>query len=154
MHTIIDYNCSGFFFFFYTFCSTMVSFTILTLKWEQSSVNYCTEQTWMEVFSFKMIVSGSPDIPSKKLACLFVSVDMKMRKFMFICWYLLSRGCCSKYCLGLKNTRCRFQRKSSVCCSWWDPAQYHVKSSASGICFCPDVLFQFLKYLCHNGMAF
>lgn len=52
----------------------------------------------MEVFSFKMIVSDSPDIHSKKLACLFVFVDIKMRKFMFICWYLLSRCCCSKYC--------------------------------------------------------
>lgn len=118
-----------------------VLFNVIILH---SSVN-CTKQIWMEVFRFRIIVSDSPDLHSKKLACLFVFVDMKMRKFMFIFWCLLSGCCCSKYCLRLKSTRWQVPKKIICFLHRWESAQYNVKSSASGIWFCPDFLFQFFK---------
>lgn len=85
-----------------------ISFTILTLKWKYSSVNNCIKQIWMEMFRFRALVS---DLHSEKLACLFISVDINLRKFMFIFWCLLSGCYCSKHCPRLKSTKCQLPKK-------------------------------------------
>lgn len=63
--------------------STAKSLLKLTVKWKYFSVNNYFKHVWVSEFSFRIIVSGSPNLYSKKFSCLLIFIDTNMRKHVY-----------------------------------------------------------------------